>query len=206
MSPTLRDVNAEEAKQQDAEPGDVFDNIEKLRLSQDFQKTAGVKKLLTKVPVRKPHPQTYVRVHSDPTYRGAFAVIELKEDRETYLLTPEVAMSLPGEYMMVTLYTAITRQGDLFLWPNRLPGEDGRTMEWWRSGDEAATHAMKEWVRVKANMAMGYYDMWGPEGKIDDPVWPELTYKQILRIAFKGLTILPPGHLDHPVIKRLRGL
>src|SRR5262245_20607691 len=115
------------------EVGDIFDDLDKLRLSQDFQKTAGVKKLLTTIPVRKPNPQTFVRVHPDKEYRDAFAVIELKEDREVYIVPPDIASFLPGEYVMVMLYTAITRQGDLFVLYARLPGEDGKDTEWWRS-------------------------------------------------------------------------
>ena len=133
--PTLREVNAEQEIQQNnveqskteqssAEPRDIFDNLENLRLTQDFQKTGGVKKLLTTIPVRKPNPQTFVRVRPEEAYRGAFAVIELKDDREIWLLPPEIAKSLPGEFVKVMFYTAITRQGDLFVWHVRLPDEN----------------------------------------------------------------------------------
>ena len=64
-------------------PEDPFD-VAKLRLDQNFVEAAGVKKLLTTVPVRKPNPQDFVRVNPDPAFRAALAVIELKEDRETY--------------------------------------------------------------------------------------------------------------------------
>jgi hypothetical protein len=70
--------------------GDPFD-LTKLRLTQDFVETSGVRKLLTTVPVRKPHPQEFVRVHPDAAYRETLAVIELKEDREIYLLPPDMA-------------------------------------------------------------------------------------------------------------------
>jgi hypothetical protein len=205
--PSLRDVNAEqkpEAEGQSAEPRDIFDDLDKLRLSQDFQKTAGVKKLLTTVPVRKPNPQTFIRVHPSEEYRDAFTVIELKDDREVWLVPIEIAQSLPGEYVMATLYTAITRQGDLFVLWARLPGEDGKDMEWWRSLREGAELAMTKWVRIKANNSIGAYDIFEAENNnIPEPKWPELSFKEILRIAFKGRII---QSLDHPVIKRLRGL
>jgi len=208
--PTLvHDVNAEqETKQQEQTvKTDIFDNLESLRLTQDFQKTAGVKKLLTTIPVRKPNPQAFIRVHSDPAYRGAFAVIELKEDQEVYLLPPNVAKSLPGEFVMVMLYTAITRQGNLFVWHHRLPGEDGKTIEWWRSAAECAELAMENWIRVIPNKEIGAYDPITPtlnEGEtIPEPTWPDLTFKEILRIAFKARIILDPN--THPVVKRLRG-
>jgi hypothetical protein len=55
--------------------GDPFD-LSNLRLTQDFVGTAGVKKLLTTVPVGKPNKQDFFRVHPDPEYRMEVAVIE----------------------------------------------------------------------------------------------------------------------------------
>ena len=75
---------------------DPFD-LNKLRLDQSFVESAGVKKLLTKVPVPKPDPQSFVRVHPSEKYRTALAVILLKEDSETFLLPPPIARELPGE-------------------------------------------------------------------------------------------------------------
>src|SRR6516225_2756698 len=87
-----------------------FDNLSELRLDQSYADTVGVKKLLTTVPVRKPNRQEFVRVHPDPTYRlTPAAIIELKEDRETYLLLPKMAQALPGEFSTVTLLTTINR-------------------------------------------------------------------------------------------------
>jgi len=36
-----------------------------------------------------------------------------------------------------------------------------------------------------------------------DPVWPELSFQDLLRIAYRDRMITT---LDHPVVKRLRGL
>src|SRR5262245_20248136 len=77
-------------------PYDPFD-IENLRIDQSFVTAAGVKKLLTMVPVRKPHRQELVRVHPDEVYRVQAAVIELKDDREIYLVIGPVASQLLGE-------------------------------------------------------------------------------------------------------------
>jgi len=70
----------EVVQQEPTKPDDPFD-LANLRLDQSFVESAGVKKLLTTVPVRKPNPQDFVRVHPDPGYRETLAVIELKEDR-----------------------------------------------------------------------------------------------------------------------------
>jgi hypothetical protein len=181
---------------------DPFD-LANLRLDQSFVEGAGVKKLLMTIPVRKPNPQEFVRVHPGPEYRAALAGIELKEDREMYLLAPNIARELPGEFVMVMLYTAINRQGVLFFWPVRLPASDGRINEWHRSLAEAAELAMPRWVRVKANMSLGAYEIFEAASTIADPEWPELSFQELLRIAFRDRLI---DRLDHPVIKRLRGL
>jgi hypothetical protein len=174
-----------------------------LRLNQNFAETVGVKKLLTTVPVRKPNKQDFVRVHPDPAYRlTPAAIIELKEDREVYLLTPAMAVELPGEFATATLYTTINRQGILHLWPVKLPGADGTHNEWHRSAAEAAACAMDRWVRVTANMSLGAYEIFEATGELPEPNWPDLPFSEILKIAFRGHIV---DRADHPLIKRLRG-
>jgi len=59
---------------------DPFD-LASLRLNPSFIETAGVKKLLTTVPARRPSPQDFVRVHPSPDYRDARLSRELRDDR-----------------------------------------------------------------------------------------------------------------------------
>jgi hypothetical protein len=184
------------------ETADSFPDISKLRLSQEFLETAGAKKILTTVPVRKPNKQDFVRVHPDPTFREAFAVIELKEDREHYLIMSDIAAAFPTEIVTEMLYTAISRQRVVFLWPVRLPASDGRVNEWHRSLQEAAERAMQHWIRVTANMNLGAYEITEATAKMPDPEWPEYSFHDLLRIGFRDRVI---GSLDHPVLKRLRG-
>jgi hypothetical protein len=174
-----------------------------LRLDQKFSETVGVKKLLTTVPVRKPGRQDFVRVHPDLAYRlTPAAIIELKEDREVYLVTPEMAIELPGEFAAVTLFTAINRQGVLHLWPVKLPGPDGKHNEWHRSAAEAAESAMKNWIRLTANMSLGAYEIFEATGALPEPTFPDIPFMEILRIAFRDHII---DSADHPVVQRLRG-
>jgi hypothetical protein len=176
---------------------------ENLRIDLNFAEGIGVKKAIITVPVRKPNGQDFIRVHPGPEFRLPVAIIELRDDRETFLVLPAIARDIPGEYIMVTMYTAITRSGVVFLWPVRLPGSDGRQLEWHRSAAVAAEMAMKHWVRVKANMQLGAYEVYEASSTIPDPEWPrDLTFEQMLRIAFKGRLV---DSLSHPVLKRLRG-
>jgi len=186
--------------EQQASP-DPF-NPTNLRLSQSFVETAGVKKLLTTVPVRKPSPQDFVRVHPDPAYRENFPIIELKDEREEYIVVAELVPALVGEFVTKTLFTAINRQGTVFFWPVRLPSPDGKNLDWWRSSREAAELAMKSWIRVRANMNLGAYDIFQAASVISDPEWPQLGFWELIKIAFRDHLV---DRIDHPVIKRLRG-
>src|SRR5258708_3289857 len=104
-------------------------DISTLRLGQNFLETAGVRKLLTTVPLRKPNRQTFIRVHPDPAYRGTFATLELKEENEFYIVSPELAEQLPDECSTTEIYTAITRQKVAFLWPPQLGKGEGKEKE-----------------------------------------------------------------------------
>jgi hypothetical protein len=186
-----------------AETTDQFPDIGALRLSQEFLQTAGVKKILMTVPVRRPLKQDFVRVHPAPEFREAFAVIELKPDNERYLIMPQIATAVPREIVTEMFYTTINRQRVVFLWPVRLPASDGRVIEWHRSAQEAAERAMHRWIRVQSNRNLSAYEIAEATGTIPDPEWPpEYTFHDLLRIAFRDRII---SSFDHPVLKQLRG-
>lgn len=173
-----------------------------LRLDQSFVEGTAVKKLITTVPVRKPNKQDFVRVHPDPQYRlSPAAMIELKEESEIYLVTPAMAHDLTQEAFVATLYTAINRQGVVFLWPVRLP-TDGRQNAWHTSARDAAELAMDRWVRVTANMSLGAYEIFGASANIPDPVWPDQTLEQLITTAFQTRLV---DRADHPLVLRLHG-
>ena len=175
-----------------------------LRLDQSFADTVGVKKLLTTVPVRKPNRQDFVRVHPDPVFRlTPAAIIEVKDDREVYLVLPSMAQALHGEFATVTLFTTINRQGTLHLWPVKLPTPDGRQNEWHRSGAEGAERAMKKWVRVTASMSLGAYEIFEASADLPEPVWPDYSFGEILKIAFRDHIV---DRVDHPLVQRLQGV
>ena len=288
-------------------------DLERLRLSQDFPSQVGVKKALLTVPVRKPDRQWFIRVHPDLDWRLETAVLELKEERETYIVDPDMWPELPGELVPKVLFTAINRaisefpkgrkylislsfrgkasvrpaqvggfdvnivihgstavrgrgdlvayrwalwkltapwthrtrpphlgkrcafstsstgpfpsnhsrktpkgpkialgnpdrpinrQGVVFLWPVRLPGEDGRGNAWHRSALQAADLAMKGWVKVAANMSLGAYEAFEATGDLPEPEWPDRGFSSLVDIAFKDYYV---RSLDHPVIQRLKG-
>jgi hypothetical protein len=157
------------------------------------------KKLLTHVPVRKPHRQDFIRVHPDKNYRLTAAVIELKEDREFYLIEPRLRAELASEDALCEIFTVINRQGVVFLWPVRLPGPDGRVNHWHSTAKEAAELAMDKWISVRANMDAGAYEIYEALGNLPDPIWPDVTFHELLKIAFRDRLV---DSLDHPLSGR----
>jgi hypothetical protein len=177
-------------------------NLDELRLSQDFAGHVGVKRALLTVPVRKPGRQDFVRVHPDPAYRIETEVLQFKDDREIFMVAPAIRHELLGELVPVVLFTTITRQGIVFLWPVRLPGPDGRHDAWNRSALEGAELAMGRWVRLASNRALGAYEIFEATGVLADPEWPAEDFNHIFGVAFKDHYI---DSADHSAVRRLRG-
>ena len=175
-----------------------------LRLDSFDVENLGVKKVRTTVPVRRPNKHDFTRVHPDPAYSLVPAgIIELKAEREVYLFTPQMAQEFSAEITLVSLRTAVNRQGVVFLWPLKLPDPQGRQNAWNDSAIEAAALAEKRWVRVTANMGLGAYETFEAiNDNLPEPEWPSEPFQEILRIAFRSHIVDRP---DHPLLKRLRG-
>lgn len=179
----------------------MFD-VDALRLDQNFAEHVLLKRAYLTIPVRKPGPQEFVRVHASDDMQLSTMLIEFKEDRESFLIARALWGQIVHEIKQVQLFVAMNRQDVLFLWPVNLPGADGRSNAWNESALRAAAEARESWVRVKANMSLGAYDVFVATGQLADPIWPNLSFPQILEIAFKDRFITS---LDHPAIQRLNG-
>lgn len=181
-------------------------NAKALRLPPAYEKNAGVRKQITTIPVRKPHGQEWVRVHPGAEYSDNFGIIELKDDGEYYLLAPHLIGSYENEMKRIQIFTALSMNKNLFLWPCKLPGSGHKLADSWNnSAVEAAKVAMKRKVRIQPNKAISAYEIYfsdnpSPE---NDPVWPDLSFNEMIRIAFDKPGRFINGH-DHEVLKLLR--
>ena len=119
---------AENEKKLDKEKQEL--NFEDFKLSQDFESMAGVRKEILTIPVRKPDRQSFIQVHPGVEWHMSALILEIKEDRENYLVLPNLIEALPEEFVPKYLFTCQTRQGVPFLWPVRMPGRDGRLDQW----------------------------------------------------------------------------
>jgi len=185
---------------------DAFDPFDpaSLRLDQSFTDGSAVKRVWNTIPVGRPNSQDFFRVHPSEDYRRSpIGIIELKEERETYLVAPALADALRTELTPCTLFTTINRRGVLKLWPAK-HSKDGRPNTWNDSAMDGARRAQTAWIRLVSNQSLKAYEAYEAAGTITDPVWPELTFSEMLKIAFGAGRLV--NSFDHPVIKRLRGL
>jgi hypothetical protein len=186
----------------DSKPGNFFDNLENLRIDQNFANLVGVEKIIARVPIRKPSKQEWVRVHPDEKFHMQMALLEDELENEFYALAPELVGSVTQELVFKKLYYSINREGVVFLFPAKLHDSTGRLDSWNSSRHKAAITAMEQWVRVVSNRSLGAYDIYISKTKLNDPTWPELSINEILEIAFEGRIITD---MNHPILKTLRG-
>lgn len=178
-----------------------FDPI-KWRKPQTFGAGA-VRKLLNEIPVRKPDPVNFIRVHTDPELRLAVPIFEDYEKRRTYLIAPDLVEEFDTLAKMKIIYPTINRVGTLILWPVAEPTE-GIENKWTTSAHRIAEEAMSQWVRITSNMSLKAYETVIPRSALPEPQWPKPmpTLQQMLAIAFKDYLI---DSVKHPVIKQIRG-
>lgn len=172
------------------------------RVSSNFNAIGGIKKVITNVPAKKPGTQTYFRVRPGADWQMQALILSLKEDGENYFVLPSLFDELANECRPKVLYTYVTREGNVGLWPVNMPGEDGRLDPWSESALAAAKHAQNHWVRLVANRHLGAYDVMEATGLVDEPKWPDLDFKKLLSLAFKERII---SDLSHPIVRKLRG-
>jgi hypothetical protein len=146
----------------------------------------------------KPHKSWFIRVHPSPDYRVVTEIIELEDDTEKYWVDPDLLPHLKGETTLNLrlLALAVNTQGVFFVWPVPLPEEDGRTQGFVRTALETG------WYRVQWDKTTREYASTPAEGDLGEPEWPDVPFRDLLAIAFRGRVI---DSLDHVVLRRLRG-
>ncbi len=56
---------------------------------------------------------------------------------------------------------------------------------------------------MKSNRACGFYDIIEPEKIMPEPDWPDMSFADMLQIAFNDDHIVDRD--DHPALRRLKG-
>ena len=179
-------------------------DFSKFRISANNSGLPVAQKVLMHVPVDKPGKQRYVRVHTDNNFRLECATLKLEGDERFYLIAPHIGSAVAQDLKLVTLKLSIDRQGNVFLWPVPPAPEDGNENSWNQSQRQIAVMAEKNWVRLSPNRATGSYEVMVAKGEIPEPTWPDLTFEDILEIAFGKTHII--DNRDHPALRKLWGM
>jgi hypothetical protein len=188
-------------------------SLDQLTEPQDFQKNPGVLTYISSITVGRPNDEDFFRICPDRTYRALLPFLESKKDRKLYLILPPMRAALRGHPKVTRrlLVLGTTLEGQLFLWPLRQPNEDGEIDSWSESAQVAARLAERHWIRMfnpgkgpgtdkgsKFETQIAADDRCMP----DPDFHPELSFLQMIRIAFRNQSI---GNPDHPILKRLQG-
>jgi hypothetical protein len=186
----------------------VFD-FDAIRLPPDFEREGGVRRQLTRLSVRKPRPQEWIRVNPDPAYSARVATIVYKEGddskEEIYLVAPHLIRDLEPELTYTTLYLAISRQGSLFIWPCRDPNPESKRGDIAATSRiEAAQAAMQRYVRVQWRSPAYEYSFRDETIVEVEPTWPDKPFKELGDLAVTKMGMLI-SDLNHQVVKIIQG-
>jgi hypothetical protein len=183
-----------------AEPTDPFDP-EALRADDDDNDIPTVRKVHN-LNVRKPHKMEFFRVH--PTYTSLVYLIEVGQDIETekYVVVPALAKEIIQETSKRRLFVCVNRAGKPFLWAAKVPQPGSGPNSWTDTALEISESAKRYWVRLVPDTGQRHYEEVRAEQLRDEPKWPDMSYAEILGLAFKNRLI---DDYDHEVLKGLRG-
>ena len=170
-----------------------WDNLENLRLPQDYVEATGIKKEISMIRVKKPHRQEFIRVH--PEWSVETMMYLDQDERAHYIVNPALYELLEGELIPKILFPYVNVKRVLKLWPIRMPDAEGKLDDWNRTALEAAKIAKEKWVRVASNRALGGYEHYFPPGSVREPGWADIDMQTIIDIAFKDFRIDDETHL-----------
>jgi hypothetical protein len=184
--------------------GDIFDNLDKIRLDPAALQINTTKQLLH-VPARKPRPQEFFRVHPDPAMSIVINGLYDDDERENYVVLPGAEELVKRFVKPVQLVVCVNRQGSLFVWPVPLPASDRRGGNSWATSARAGMEMAKtKWISLRSDMDARAYEAEVAKGSLPEPVWPDKTLPEILRLAYgKGKII---DSIDHPKVQDFLGL
>jgi hypothetical protein len=163
---------------------------------------SGIKIVATKIPIQKPRKQTWICTHPDETKRITVAVIEYGDQKDIYIAGKKVIDDLVGEHVLKTLVLSVTKQGDYFFLPIKLPDAGGFIDSWNESLAEIVDRYKGQWIRILPNQGMGRYDV-VISNNAAAPIWTDEPFESLLKKALKDRII---NSLDHFVVKSLKGL
>jgi hypothetical protein len=175
---------------------------EALRLDNNYAAFLKTETHQHSIPVAKPPQEVWFRVHDGQDFFFDTFLLDLKAGphRGIYQISKEILQTLKGEKTIkpMRLVLCIDRQGEMRIWPLRLPSPDRREDDWMSSALTVAELAKTKWVKLISGDT-GYKHQDTPDD-LPDPVWPERTFDDILDAAFAKRRI---SKMTDPVLLHL---
>lgn len=183
--------------------GPEIPDLDGLRVNSGFSNTEQVEKKQTLVNVKRPGSETFVRVRAVPDLSHCYILHKDEEIGSYYMVDPRLDYGLPNFGKLHRIHSAVTRNGEAFLWP--VPeGEPGsRENSWNESHRLAAQEAKSVWVRVVADQAKRAFVLVVARANLVEPVWPTESLDSQISRAFAGRVI---NTVAHPIVRKLLGL
>jgi hypothetical protein len=182
---------------------------EAMVLSQDFADTGETEDILTHVGLGRFSDQTFVRAHKEFRLRHIH-VLKIKEDLqcgvrggELFYVRNHMVPVLCKWVQKTELFTLISRQRAVKIWPVPMDLGDGRWNNAHKSATRALEQAMDRWVQIAWIGGEKGYATEAAKADYGEPQWhPNVGFPEIRRLAFEGHDIDSP---QHPVANELLG-
>ena len=134
---------------------------------------------------KKPYRE---RVLPDPrlvSAEGPLVNVEVGMEQQYFAVTPDMEMPLHGIGINFTehlLYLTISPGGGFHVIPVNCETDN----EYTRTKEIGLLDGVKRWVRLYTDRANKRYKVFpAPEGRFDEPNWPQLSEAKIFRLCFR---------------------
>jgi hypothetical protein len=153
------------------------------------------------VRVGRPDTQDMFRVHADPAFTVDTYLLHMTQDRDMFFVAKPLWADarVRRELRLYRLFYYCQLSGLVGIWAVPLPDEAGNHNPWHESAMAVAELAKRQWVRILSGTRG--YSIITDESVEDSPVWPAMTFQDVINTAFRAKTITD---LDHPKLKQLR--
>jgi hypothetical protein len=186
-------------------PTDIFNDLAALRKQSKL--TVQRKPVLINVPVEKPANNVYFRVHPSPDMQLDDTTVlrdNAGTNRAFYYVVPAMRShpKLVQRLRKVTIALVyIWPGGAIQLWPVPILGDS--TLASWKSARVAFELAQNNWTQIVWNDERSDYDVETAESIAKEPIWPDKTMGELLKLAFADKII---DNEEHPYVLQLRGV
>lgn len=159
-------------------------------------------KLRTLVTFGKLPLDKYIRVRPKADAAYPCLLLQTKKPSDQYLVTDALQSLLQGHVRKALVRMAVDRDGEPYLVPEMAADSGLKLHRWSASWNMALKIAESRWVRVKANLATGSYEVFAATDDLATPRWPDESIEEMVEMAFDGRVI---SDADHPIVSLVLG-